>query len=125
MKDIKIEDASFFPAPNPLVFKEVNNPLFNNEYGKAWTSSNGLLVICTAGEYDDGNEWLHVSFSRKSRTPTYDDVTLVKRYFVGEDKKAVMVWPDKEHYVNLHPNCLHLFYSAKNPLPEFSKYGSI
>ena len=56
----------------------------------------------------------------KSRLPTYDEVARIKRDFIGDDKKAVFVLPEKKNHVNIHENCLHLFYSAENPLPEFS-----
>ena len=36
------------------------------------------------------------------------------------DKKAVFVLPEKEKHVNIHNFCLHLFYSAANPLPDFT-----
>lgn len=122
MKDIKIKDAAYFPNPQAL-WKEgkIEKALGAGagEYMRAWTY-NGLLVIASAGEYEDGREWLHVSVSRKSRLPTYDELTRVKRDFIGDDKKAVFVLPEKQNHVNIHNYCLHLFYSANNPLPEFS-----
>lgn len=116
VKDIRIADAKFFPKPN-AIFREVEN--FSNGFWKGWTF-NGLLVVVSAGVMQDGKEWLHVSFSRKSKMPTYADLQLVKREFIGRDKKAVMVFPEEKNYVNIHPNCLHLWYCEDNPLPEFS-----
>ena len=127
MKDIKIKEASFFPEPQKM-WKELPTDRLGKEateYMKAWIFD-GLMVIASCGEYEDGKEWLHISFSRKSRIPSYDDMQRVKRDFIGEDKKAVFVLPEKENYVNIHKNCLHLFYSKENPLPEFSNgTGSI
>ena len=123
-KDLKIEEAAFFPRPS-AIFKE--RPEWEAEthgVGRAWVF-NGLLVLASAGIMRDGREWLHVSFSRKSRLPSYDDLQLVKREFIGNDKKAIMVFPEQENYVNIHPNCLHLWYSAENPIPEFSVGGSV
>ena len=117
MRDLKISEAKFFPKPN-MIFKENKN--FSNEYWKGWIF-NGLSVIVSAAIYDDGKEWLHVSFSRKSKMPTYADLQLVKREFIGSDKKAIMVFPEQGNYVNIHPNCLHLWYSAEAPVPEFSQ----
>ena len=116
LKDLKISEASFFPEPNEM-FKE--NKTFSNEYCKIWTF-NGLSVIASVRIMADGLEWLHVSFSRARKMPTYTDLQLVKRNFIGADKKAIMIFPEQENYVNLHPNCLHLWYSAQNPIPEFS-----
>ena len=127
MKDIKIKEAVFFPQPQNF-WKELPVDRLGKEapeYMKAW-EFNGLMVIASCGEYQDEKEWLHISFSRKSRIPSYKDMQRVKRDFIGEDKKAVFVLPEKENYVNIHKNCLHLFYSKENPLPEFSnRSGSI
>ena len=54
------------------------------------------------------------------------DLKEVKRVFVGEDKKAIMVFPPESEHVNIHPNCLHLYAPlGEDPLPDFSKEGSI
>lgn len=128
MRDIEIKDAVYFPQPQ-AIYKEV--PITKvlpikgaGKYMRAWTY-NGLLIIASVGEFDDGKEWLHVSLGRKSRIPSYDDLTRVKRDFIGDDRKAIMVLPEKENHVNLAENCLHLFYSKDNPLPEFSANGLI
>lgn len=127
MKDIKIKDAVFFPEPQPMYRELPVSKVMGaeaQEYMKAW-EFNGLFVFASVAEYDDGREWLHISFSRKNRIPTYDDMTRIKRDFIGEDKKAVMILPEKENYVNIDKNCLHLFYSIHNPIPEFSNGWSI
>lgn len=122
VSDIKIKNAAYFPQPQ-AIYREL--PIARTmgakaaEYMRAW-EYNGLMIIASAGEYDDGREWLHVSVSRKSRVPSYDELTRIKRDFIGDDKKAVLVLPEKKNHVNIHDYCLHLFYSAENPLPEFS-----
>jgi len=63
--------------------------------------------------------WLHISFSRQNRIPSYEELQLVKENFIGSDKKAIMVLPGREHYVNQHRYCLHLWYSKDNPIPDF------
>ena len=122
MRDIKITAAAYFPQPQaiykPLPIAQAMGAEAA-EYMRAW-EYNGLMIIASAGEYDDGKEWLHVSVSRKSRVPSYDELTRIKRDFIGDDKKAVLVLPEKKYHVNIHDYCLHLFYSAENPLPEFS-----
>lgn len=119
MRDLKIEEATFFPKPNAM-FKECK-PLEKMMGGvcRGW-EFNGLQVIASAAIMQDGREWLHVSFSRARKLPSYADLQLVKREFIGNDKKAVMVFPEEENYVNIHKHCLHLWYSADNPIPEFS-----
>lgn len=127
MKDIKIKDAVYFPQPQ-AIYKELPMTRVMGpeaaEYMRAW-EFNGLQIIASVAEYDDNKEWLHISVSRRSRLPTYDDMTRIKRDFIGDDRKAISVLPEKKNHVNLHEFCLHLFYSADNPLPEFSANGMI
>ena len=53
--------------------------------------------------------------------PTYDDISLVKKVFIGEDKKAIMIFPEKKYHVNIHSFCLHLWHCLDGDgLPEFS-----
>ena len=122
MKDIKIKDAAYFPRPQ-AIYKAL--PIARTmgeaaaEYMAGW-AFNGLIILASAGEYDDGKGWLHVKKKKKSRLPTYEELTRIKRDFIGDDKKAVFVLPEKEKHVNIHNFCLHLFYSAENPLPDFT-----
>ena len=119
---VKISDAQFFPKP-PSYWKESKLNLYNilskdaSEYIRSY-DFNGLHVIASPAKYK-GVEWLHVSFSRKSRIPDYKDIQLVRKDFIGTDKKSIMVFPDEAHYVNIAKYCLHLWYSAANPIPDF------
>lgn len=86
----------------------------------------GLLVIATIAVEEDGCFWLHASFSRKDRIPDYKDILLVKEQFFGDDLKAIMIFPSKEEYVNIHQNCLHLWANlTKDYLPDFRTFGNI
>ena len=84
----------------------------------------GLRVIVDCEMKADGSPWLHVSVSRKSWTPTHEDMARVKRDFIGDDRYAYSIWPPKENYVNIHSHCLHLWARMDTPdgrvLPEFS-----
>jgi hypothetical protein len=91
--------------------------------GYMFISINGLSIIITY-EIHQEKRWIHVSFARKSRMPDYNDIKIIKRDFIGDNKKAIMIFPDEEHYVNLHPYCLHLFCCLDGDgLPEFSREG--
>ena len=87
-------------------------------------SAGGLRVIVDCEVKGDGSPWLHVSVSRKSWTPTHDDMALVKRDFIGEDRYAYSIWPPKVQYVSIHAHCLHLWARLDGAngrvLPEFS-----
>ena len=122
IEDIRIADAGYFPEPCAM-WKGMRLPKpLSDEFMRAW-SFDGLRVVASAGKYG-GQEWLHVSYSRSKSIPSYRDTQLVLKHFF-QGRKAVMVFPEEEHYVNIHPNCLHLWYSAANPLPDFDENGSI
>lgn len=81
----------------------------------------GIRVIIDCSEKVDGNMWLHVSYSRADRVPDHADTCKVKAAFLG-DRYAYAVFPPAGQYVNIHPNCLHLWarLDGQAVLPEFS-----
>lgn len=71
-----------------------------------------VSVDTLAPEVNSGTgytKWLHVSVSRSDRLPNWDELSLVKKVFIGEDRAAVHVLPKASDYVNLHEFCLHLW----------------
>lgn len=82
----------------------------------------GLRVIVDCTEKLDGNQWIHVSYSRKDWPPSHADTCKVKAAFIGE-RYAYAVFPPADKYVNIHPNCLHLWarLDGTPALPEFSE----
>ena len=89
--------------------------------GKRYESFYGLRVIMSGAIEQDGKKWIHVSLSRKSRMPTYKDITVVKRLFIGADKKALQVLEPESEHANIHPFCLHLWHCVDaDPLPDFT-----
>lgn len=86
--------------------------------GYAYVCKNGLAVIQSL-EVLDGKVWLHTSFSRRSRMPDYHDMVFVKRVFIGDDRRAIMILPEKKNHVNIHEFCLH-FFTGDDGLPDFT-----
>ena len=70
----------------------------------------------------DGKRWLHVSVAKPNKkTPSYDDVQLLRKLFIGEEMESYMIFPPKQRYVNINP-VLHLFACLDQPngvLPQF------
>lgn len=96
--------------------------------GKAWINKPlGLVVISSTNKEQDGKLWQHVSLSRKSRIPTYDDMKYVKSLFIGDDKTAYQIFSKLDNHVNIHPYCLHLWCCLDGEiLPDFTNgAGSI
>jgi len=70
----------------------------------------GELFIMSSGEL---SSWQHVSVSRQdNRTPTWEEMALVKSIFWDDEETVVQFHPKKSLYVNKHPGCLHLWKKA-------------
>lgn len=95
--------------------------------GAAYMSWDGLMVILSAAAELDGKYWLHVSASRKGKLPSYEDLCLVKKEFIGDNREAVQVFAKRAKHVNINPHVLHLWSRLEgSPLPDFSRgMGSI
>jgi hypothetical protein len=63
----------------------------------------------------------HVSISFPTRYPTWDEIKDAKYHFFKDDEDAMMLLPrktDNVRYVNLHPNCFHLWQLPVIPGPS-------
>jgi len=71
--------------------------------------------------------WEHVSVSLASRIPTWEEMSLVKSWFWGEEEAVMQLHPPEADYINQHPNCLHLWkpwpQAGAIPLPPTSAVG--
>lgn len=86
--------------------------------GAKGTPNQGLLVILSTDEID-GRTWRHLSVSRRSKIPSYDEIVRVRRDFFGESSPAYQVFPARAEHVNVHPNCLHLWLPVGfDPFPD-------
>jgi len=111
--------------------------LAREDDGAAWEyPAAGLRVIESVGEYwprvaapgKRREHWQHVSVSRAGRLPDYEDMKLVRRIFVGDDRECYAVYPPESRWVNDHPFVLHLWCSLDSPdgvLPDFRIGGTI
>lgn len=61
----------------------------------------------------DGDGWEHVSVhcleDTKERTPSWDEMCLIKSLFWDEDDCVIQFHPAKSEYVNMHKHTLHLW----------------
>lgn len=92
--------------------------------GIKWQRLNGeaLTVIESSRVESDGRLWLHVSVAKPNRkTPTYDDIQMLRKLFIGEDRECYHIFPTKDRYVDINP-VLHLWSCLSQPegvLPRF------
>jgi len=77
--------------------------------------NNGAFIVTLRHKQDvfviasEGLGWEHVSVSRRDRCPTWEEMCQVKDIFWGPEDTVVQYHPPRSHYVNVHPNCLHLW----------------
>jgi hypothetical protein len=108
-----------FNVPNQYRVK--NGILGSDEKDKEYRYS-GAFIIPINDEFFSviaSNElgWEHVSIAHPERCPTWAEMCAVKALFWDEEDCVIQYHPAKKDYVNLHPNCLHLWRPTEQQLP--------
>lgn len=69
------------------------------------------LSLIASLEKRSGNAglWFHCSLASPTRLPSWKFLRDAKELFMG-DRLCVQILPPRAHYLNVHPNCLHLFH---------------
>ena len=52
---------------------------------------------------------LHLSISHRNRYPTWDEIKQAREKFLPDALTFAILFPPKAEYVNMHPNCFHLY----------------
>lgn len=95
---------------------------YGGDGGRWMNRKKQMVVIASISTEQDGKLWLHASISHRKRIPSYDELIYLKRHWIGEDRKAIMVLPEKAKHINIHPYVLHLFCCINgDPLPDFTR----
>ena len=76
-----------------------------------------LFVIAS-----DGEGWEHVSVSIITKTPTWEQMVLVKNLFWSEEDLVIQIHPPKTKYINCHEHCLHLWRPVNEIVPSPPTY---
>ena len=82
--------------------------------GDGWVTIRGTIFIVV---YSNGGGWDHVSVSNKSRCPSWGEMCIIKDIFFEEEECCVEYHPAKSNYVNIHPNCLHIWKPQNRSIP--------
>ena len=97
-----------------LIENRVDGVMYQNRSDK-------LAAIVSVAKEADGKEWVHLSVSKPSRVPTYDELCKMKELFLGDDLEAYQKFVARKDHINIMPNCLHLWACLEGPqLPDFS-----
>ena len=55
------------------------------------------------------SSWSHVSVSKKTQIPSWNEMCYIKELFFGKNKTVVQFHPKEDDYINISKNCLHLW----------------
>lgn len=64
-----------------------------------------------------GGGWEHVSVCPANRCPDWEEMSQIKDMFWREDEVVMQLHPAKSNYVNIMPNCLHLWRPIGQEIP--------
>ena len=64
-----------------------------------------------------GDDWDHVSVSRRVRTPTWREMEHVRMLFFRPDEVAMQLHVPAADHINIHPYCLHMWRPHKLAIP--------
>ena len=83
-------------------------------YGCNGDSCNGLFEIPVDNKKytviaSNGCGWEHVSVSNEKHIPSWKVMCKIKELFFDDEETVIQFHPPKSEYVNIHPNCLHLW----------------
>lgn len=76
--------------------------------GRRYYSLSGMGVIESLEQHSRAR-WQHVSLSFPHRAPSWADIVMIKRVFIGREREAVQFIPPDSEYVNVHPFTFHLW----------------
>lgn len=82
--------------------------------GVALRVPGGAHVIASVAEHD-GETWAHLSMSKPSGLPRWDELVAVRDALLGPHVEAYQIAPPASRYVNIHPRVLHLWANLDRP----------
>lgn len=98
-------------TPNLFIEAEAENDGMGGKYYDKYSGKYLNFIF----SYQLG--WEHLSVSMPGKTPTWDQMCIMKDIFWNEDEACVEYHPKKEDYVNMHEHCLHIWRPTDVELP--------
>ena len=60
----------------------------------------------------------HISLSNPHRLPTYEEMKTARYRICPDVKYMAQIFPPESEFVNVHPNCLHLYELESREIPQ-------
>ena len=98
-------------TPNLFIEAEAENDGIGGKYYDKYSGKFLNFIF----SYQMG--WEHLSVSMPNKTPSWDQMCVMKDIFWNEDEACVEYHPKKEDYVNNHQHCLHIWKPTNETLP--------
>lgn len=101
-------------------FSEIRNDKRFQSHTAAGDGGDGWVAIrgnVFSVRYSNGGGWDHVSVSHRTRCPSWNEMCIIKDIFFDEEECCVEYHPSKSNYVNIHPNCLHIWKPQNRSIP--------
>lgn len=88
-------------------------PLGDRTEGCLHIKQRGLSII-----FSTGGGWEHVSVSRRSKIPSYEDMDWVKQQFWSDDMCVMQLHVPRSDHINCNAYCLHLWRPTEQEIPR-------
>jgi hypothetical protein len=90
--------------------------LYGNICDNYYTDTGCKILLGKEG--DDKIQRWHLSISHPERYPTWDEIKQARNSLLSRTKDFAMIFPREGDYVNIHPNCFHLWEIVKDELEQ-------
>ncbi len=86
----------------------MNNPMLAVLSGAKQYTMGSLRILVGHEETEYGKRW-HLSISHPTRYPKWDEIKEARMRYIPQSVTMAMFLPGEKDYVNIHPNCFHLW----------------
>jgi hypothetical protein len=97
-------------TPNLFIEAEAKNDGIGGKYYDKYSGKYLNFIF----SYQLG--WEHLSVSMPNKTPSWDQMCVMKDIFWNKNETCVEYHPKEEDYVNNHKHCLHIWRPAEQEL---------
>ena len=90
-------------TPNLVIEAEAENDGMGGYYYDRFNNKKlNFIFSCQMG-------WEHLSVSMPNKTPSWEQMCMMKEIFWKDDETCIEYHPAKDQYVNMHSHCLHIW----------------